>query len=522
MPNISRRNLLVVGGLSGAALLGSQTPASGSGRVVPPPTGPPVPKLPSGLFQLGVASGDPLPDSVVLWTRLARDPIHGGGMPNQNISVQWEIATDSRFGQRVQSGVSIARPDLGHSVHVETRGLRPNSWYYYRFRVGTDISPVGRTRTAPAYGTNPGRVRFAIASCQNYQHGFFVAHRDLARQNLDFVAFLGDYIYESPVDAAAVRQHEGTHEPLTLTEYRNRYARYRTDADLRAAHANFPWIITLDDHEVDNDWAAAVPQDPDKQSPSAFAARRAAAFQAWYEHMPVRQSSRPNSTRMQVYRRFEWGELARIHVLDTRQYRTDQATTPAQADDPARTMTGAAQERWLTDGLTTGTQRWNIVANQTPVAQTDQKAGPEQVLWTDPWDGYRVQRKRLMELMGTSRVSNPLVITGDRHWTMAADLKPDFNREGSPVVASELVGTSITSNGDEDQAAWHRTWDPIIRESPHWKYGDSRRGYMLCDVDGTRALATQRVMSTVRSASGTASAGEQFVVHAGKKGLERA
>jgi alkaline phosphatase D len=519
MTNISRRRLLVVGGLSSATVLGARTPAGGTENQIVLPR---IPKLPSGLFKLGVASGDPLPDSVVLWTRLAPDPIRGGGMPNRTVPVQWEIASDEQFRQRVQAGTASALPELGHSVHVETRGLRPDAWYFYRFRVGTEISPVGRTRTAPASGAATSRLRFAVASCQNYQHGYYVAHRDLARQNLDFVAFLGDYIYESGPSSTAVRRHEGTGEPFTLAEYRNRYARYRTDADLRAAHAAFPWIVTLDDHEVDNDWAAAVPQDPDKQSPSAFAARRAAAFQAWYEHMPVRQSTRPNVTRMQVYRRFEWGTLARIHVLDTRQYRTDQATTPAQADDPARTMTGAAQERWLTGGLTTGSQRWNIIANQTPVAQTDEVAGPEQVLWMDPWDGYRVQRRRLMELMGTSQVANPLVVTGDRHWTMACDLKPDFNRAGSPVVASELVATSITSNGDEDQAAWHRRWDPVIRESPHWKYGDGRRGYLLCDVDRTRTLATQRVVNTVVSNAGVASQGEQFVVQAGRKGIQLA
>ncbi|WP_020579007.1 alkaline phosphatase D family protein [Actinopolymorpha alba] len=527
MTPLSRRRLLTVGSLSAGALLtGSVPPISFAdatfGTTDPARTTSRVSRgLPADVFQLGVASGEPWPDSVVLWTRLAPDPLHGGGLRGIDaVPVEWEIARDQAFRFVERRGTAYAHPREGHSVHVEPQGLRPGREYYYRFRAGTQISPVGRTRTAPARHAQPHRMRFAFASCQNYQHGYFVAYRDLVEQDVEFLAFLGDYIYESAPHPRAVRRHEGTGEPVTLAEYRNRYARYKTDPDLRAAHAHCPWIVTFDDHEVDNDWAGGVPQDPGKQSPAAFAARRAAAYQAWYEHMPVRRIAKPQGTRIQAYRRLRWGDLARIHVLDTRQYRTDQARDPRQFDDPSRTMTGPAQERWLVDGLTSGGQRWNLLANQVPLVRTDRKAGPEEVLWADPWDGYRAQRRRLLRVLGSDPVSNPVVLTGDRHFTMACDLTSDFDDPGARAVGAEIVGTSITSEGDQDQAAWHRRWDQVIAESPYWKYGDGRRGYVVCDVDRERALATLRVASNVGTPDGRMSTARQFVIESGRRGLE--
>ncbi|MEQ7126833.1 alkaline phosphatase D family protein [Actinopolymorpha sp. B11F2] len=536
MSELSRRRLLTLGGVSVGAALTGVVPAFGTASAAPvrqsagriaattpsrfAAPGAVTRSLPTDLFGLGVASGDPWPDSVVLWTRLAPDPLEGGGMPDRAIPVEWEIATDERFRRSVRRGTAHARPEFGHSVHVEPGGLRAGSEYFYRFRAGTEVSSVGRTRTAPAAGTSPRRLRLAYASCQNYQQGFYVAHRDLAEQDLDLVAFLGDYIYESPPSDTGVRRHEGEGEPFSLVEYRNRYARYKTDADLRAAHAACPWIVTFDDHEVDNDWAGPVPQDPDQQAPEEFRERRAAAFQAWYEHMPVRRSVAPEGASIQAYRRFSWGDLARIHVLDTRQYRSDQPTTPDEADDPARTMTGSDQEAWLVGGLTSGRQRWNLLANQAPMAQTDRKAGPEQVLWTDPWDGYRAQRRRLFEVLGSSRVANPVVLTGDRHFTMACDLTTDFDDPEARVVGAEIVGTSISSGGDLAPADWHGTWDQIIAESPYWKYGDGRRGYVVCDVDREAIVATLRVASAVAVEDGSVSAAKRFVVEAGRRGVE--
>ncbi len=518
MTVLSRRRLLALGGWTAGALATTAFTAARTST------------LPTDLFTLGIASGDPSPDSVVLWTRLAPDPLDRGGMPERPVEVAWEMATDEAFRRRVRAGVAVARPEHGHSVHVEPGGLQPGATYFYRFRAGEQISPVGRTRTAPERHSSPDRMRLAYASCQNYQQGYYIAHRDLAEQDVDVVAFLGDYIYQSTPSSTAVRTHEGSGEPYTVADYRNRYARYKTDPDLRAAHAAFPWLVTFDDHEVADDWTGGEggeggergDGDPDRVDPQAVGARRTAALRAWYEHMPVRRSAAPAGLRIQAYRRLEWGDLARIHVLDTRQYRSSPATSPAQADDPSRTMLGTAQERWLVDGLTTGRQAWNLIANQAPMAQTDQRAGPDQVLWTDPWDGYRVQRSRLLKTFGMDRVANPVVLTGDRHFTMACDLTADFDDPEAAVVGAEVVGTSVSSGGDENPAEWRRTWDPVIAESPYWKYGDVRRGYVVCDVDRERALATLRVASSVEHHSATVSTGRRFVVESGRAGVEDA
>ena len=286
MTVLSRRRLLALGGWTAGALATTAFTAARTST------------LPTDLFTLGIASGDPSPDSVVLWTRLAPDPLDRGGMPERPVEVAWEMATDETFRRRVRAGVAVARPEHGHSVHVEPGGLQPGATYFYRFRAGEQISPVGRTRTAPERHSSPDRMRLAYASCQNYQQGYYIAHRDLAEQDVDVVAFLGDYIYQSTPSSTAVRTHEGSGEPYTVADYRNRYARYKTDPDLRAAHAAFPWLVTFDDHEVADDWTGGEggeggergDGDPDRADPQAVGARRTAALRAWYEHMPVRRS----------------------------------------------------------------------------------------------------------------------------------------------------------------------------------------------------------------------------------------
>lgn len=309
-------------------------------------------------FSLGVASGEPFSDSVVLWTRLAPDPLNGGGMPNHPVPVKWQIAADESMKQIVRSGTEMAVPEFGHSVHAEVSGLRPDHWYWYQFRVGNEVSPVGRTRTAPAMGDRVNRFRFAFASCQNWEQGYYTAYKYMAEEDLDLVIHLGDYIYEGPPRETALRPHSGNGEPYTVEEYRNRHAQYKTDPNLQAAHAAFPWLVTWDDHEVDNNYADEIPQDPEQQSREDFLARRAAAYQVYYEHMPLRRFSIPRGPDMQLYRRLTFGNLAEFNVLDTRQYRTDQpcgdGTKPRceQVFDPNATLTGAEQERWLFDGLT--------------------------------------------------------------------------------------------------------------------------------------------------------------------------
>ncbi|MFF4485146.1 alkaline phosphatase D family protein [Streptomyces sp. NPDC001544] len=491
-----RRRLLTAGaavvGAAASAQLWLPTTARAAGST-----------LPDGVFSLGVASGDPLPDGIVLWTRLAPDPLNGGGMPDSAVPVEWELADDERFRKTVRRGVAQAQPEFGHSVHVDVRGLHPGRTYWYRFRSGGQVSPTGRTRTAPHPHRKGGSLRVALASCQNWQHGYFTPYADMLAQDPDFVLFVGDYIYESSPSATAVRRHEGKGEPYSLVQYRNRYAQYRSDPDLAAMHANAPWVVTFDDHEVDNDWAGEIPQDPDKQPHDAFVARLTAAFQAYYEHMPVRATAIPNGPHIRMYRRLEFGRLARLNVLDTRQFRSDQATSQAGAQDPSMTMLGADQKEWLLDGLRDSPARWNIIASQIMLAETDLQLGEGKLWYYDAWDGYQVERNALLkEFTG---IRNPVVLSGDRHLTMISDLKEDFADPESDVVGAEFVGTSISSSGDQDQAAFHAQWDPLKADNPHWKVIDAHRGYHLFDIRHGGIDAQVRVVDTVLKPQANAS-----------------
>ncbi len=250
---LKRRSLIIgAGALAGLAI------ASQTNRVIA------TPRFTDYPFSLGVASGDPLPTSVVLWTRLAPDPLNGGGMIPNPVPIQWQVATDATMRQVVRRGTATATPELAHSVRVVVEGLQPNRWYWYQFQVGNEISPIGRTRTAPALGDRLARFRFAFASCQDWQNGYYTAYKHLAAEDLDLVLHLGDYIYEYGPEAGKPRQHNGP-EIVSLEDYRNRHALYKTDPNLQAAHANFPWIVTWDDHEVDNNYADAIPEDGQSQ-----------------------------------------------------------------------------------------------------------------------------------------------------------------------------------------------------------------------------------------------------------------
>ncbi|MGV9452902.1 alkaline phosphatase D family protein [Streptomyces sp. NPDC003635] len=476
--------------------------------------------LPEGVFSLGVASGDPLPDGIVLWTRLAPDPLNGGGMPDAVVPVQWELAEDERFRKVARRGTAQARPEYGHSVHVDVRGLRPGRRYWYRFRAGGRVSPVGRTRTAPHPFSSGGDLRFALASCQNWQHGWFTPYADMLDQDPDVVLFVGDYIYESVPSATAPRKHEGAGEPYSLEQYRNRYAQYRSDPDLAAMHAGAAFVVTFDDHEVDNDFAGEIPQDPAKQPHDAFAARLTAAYQAYYEHMPVRATAVPNGPHIRMHRRLDFGRLARLNVLDTRQYRSDQATTQAGAMDPTLTMLGAAQKQWLLDGLRNSPARWNLIASQIMMAETDLLVGEGKQWFYDAWDGYQAERNQFLGEF--RRVRNPVVLTGDRHLTMVSDLREDFANPESAVVGAEFVGTSISSNGDQDQEAFRREWDPRRADNPHWKLLDAHRGYHLFDIRRDGIDAQVRVVDTVRRPTATPSTLAKLRVEAGRPGVELA
>ncbi|WP_219941768.1 alkaline phosphatase [Iamia sp. SCSIO 61187] len=465
-------------------------------------------------FTLGVASGDPTPGGIVLWTRLAPRPLEGGGMPNRRVPVQWEVATDERFSRVVARGAEHATPAMGHSVHAEVSGLRPGHWYWYRFRAGRTISPVGRTRTAPAQGAHVASTAFALTSCQSYTAGYFTAHRHMSEEDLDLVVQVGDYIYEGAPNPANLRVHEGVGEPVTLIEYRNRHAQYRADADLQAAHAAFPWAVVLDDHEIDNNWADEVPQDPARQPRDAFLARRAAALQAYYEHMPLRRSSLPQGIDAQLYRRLTFGDLLDVHVLDTRQYRSDQDR--ARRLDPSRTILGDEQERWLMAGLAGPTARWNALAQQVFFSQRDFTAGPDATFSDDAWDDYVPERNALRDHIAAVGASNPVILTGDVHASYVCDVKADFDDPASATVATELVGTSISTGGDGVEQG---SGDPVqLAENPHIRFINRRRGYLRNVVTHTEWTADFRTVDVVTVPGAPVATKASFVIEDGRAG----
>jgi alkaline phosphatase D len=475
-------------------------------------------------FQLGVASGDPAPDGFVLWTRLAPDPIHGGGMPPEDVPVDWEVADDEGMSKVVRKGTATASKDWAHSVHVEVAGLEPGRPYWYRFRAAGEISPVGRARTTPAVDAMPERFRFAFASCQHYERGYYTALRNMAADDLDAIVHLGDYIYEGGTSDNGVRRHNSP-EIVSLEDYRNRYALYRSDADLQAAHASCPWVVTWDDHEVDNNYADDISEE-EGVDPVAFLARRAAAYQAYYEHMPLRRACLPKGPDMQLYRGVRYGQLAAFSVLDTRQYRSDQPCGDgggkAPCDgvfDPNASLLGGTQEEWLFGRLRGSDARWNVLAQQVMMARVDRTPG-DAVAWSmDQWSGYDAGRKRLLQFLQDTKVSNPVVLTGDIHCNWVNDLKVDFDSESGPVVATEFVGTSISSGGDG--AEKRDDTDAMLAENPFVKFFNAERGYVRCELTPERWQADYRVVPKVRVPDGECLTRASFVVENGRAGAER-
>ena len=475
-------------------------------------------------FTLGVASGDPLPDSVVLWTRLAPDPLQGGGMPSANVPVDWEVARDVGFREIDRRGSTLARPELGHSVHVEVGGLQPGREYWYRFRAGGELSQAGRTLTAPADGVEVSRYRFGVCGCNHYESGFFTAFRRIAEEQFDFVLHTGDYIYEQNWTAGPVRRHHSG-EPFTLVEYRNRYAQYKMDPDLIAAHASAPFIVTWDDHEVADNYAG----DHDRAgTPAAmFLLRRAAAYQAFYEAMPLRAPALPVGSHLRLYRRLKFGNLMDLSMLDTRQWRSDQAcgdgnrTGCAEALDPSRTMLGAEQERWLFENLATARARWTVIGQQVHMFARDLSAiDPAAQLSMDKWDGYAVSRNRLFARLVATRAPNPVVLSGDVHLHYGAELKVDFRRPESRTVGVEFVNTAVSSNGDGADVA--PTWERIRPDNPCVKYHSARRGYIACTATPAAMRADFKILDRVTTPGAPAHVGGALVVEAGKSSLQRA
>ncbi len=477
---------------------GGAVTTTGPATSAPPTTAPaPAADLPGYPFTLGVASGDPDATSVVLWTRLAPDPLSGGGMPPTDIDVLWEASATPEFAGVVASAVVTSMADHGHTLHVRAE-LDPGEWYY-RFRVGEHISPVGRTHVAPAADEQVEGVRFAAASCQNYANGHYAAHRDIAEQQPDFVVWLGDYIYESAGGANAnpdARVHLGP-EPTDVETYRNRYARYKTDPHLQAAHAACPWFVIWDDHEVENNYAGLMPQDP--ADAAAFAARRFAAYKVWWEHTPTRLDAPtdPNGE-YRIYRDAQWGDLLELALLDGRQYRTDQACgditlslEPACVEtfDPARTMLGGEQQEWLLSTLQESAAVWNVVGNQVVLADATINGA---VLNYDQWDGYPAARTELLHSLAKRAIPNVVVLTGDIHLAAVAQLR-DGDRATGTDVGVEFVTTSISSDGlvgDELTDVFKAFPDLVDAELAH-------RGYTLHTVTRDLWTADYRIVAEV-------------------------
>ncbi|MQY07930.1 alkaline phosphatase D family protein [Actinomadura macrotermitis] len=530
LSGLDRRSFLVNTGLittgitaGGLALTGGTAQAAPATRRAPRPGDP---------FTLGVASGDPSHDGFVLWTRLATRPLaeNGlGGMPAKTVPVQWQVAEDARFRRVVRHGTADARPASAHSVHVELSGLRPGREYWYRFKTGKHVSPAGLTRTAPHPGTFGPALAMAFVSCSQYEHGHFTAYRRLAEEHPDLILHLGDYQYEYAKDSyeipgGNVRDHEGP-ETVTLAGYRQRHAQYKSDPDLQAAHRAAPWLVVFDDHEVENNWAGDVPEEgSDTPERDEFLKRRAAAFQAYYENMPLRRGSVPHGPDIQIYRRVRWGRLAGFHMLDTRQFRDDQAcgdgnkVCPAAAD-PARSITGAKQEKWLLDGFRRSEARWDVIGQQVFFAQRDSDAGPLKKTSQDAWDGYVASRKRITDGWVAAKVRNPVVLTGDVHAHWASDLKADYDDPSSRTVGSELVCSSITSGGDgaDSNPADH----PYLKINKHLRFYNNQRGYVITRIGKDEMRADFKTVPTVRTPGAAASTKATFVIHDRVPGLKQ-
>lgn len=501
-----------------------------------------APKFSAYPFALGVASGDPWPDGFVIWTRLAPEPLEEhAGMPMLAVPVRWEVAEDERFARVVGKGESIARPELGHSVHVEVAGLRPGRPYWYRFHVeGQPPSPAGTVRTAPAAGAAVDRLRIGVAGCQHWEGGYFTAFRHLSQEpELDAVFHYGDYIYEHGGNAGkfvlddagnpVARRHVGQ-EIYTLDDYRRRHAQYKSDPDLQAAHAAVAFLPTWDDHEIDNNWAGR--EDQDGTPSEVFALRRFAAMQAWYENMPVRRALFPrmDGGGLSMHRRIDYGGLLRVHLMDTRQYRTRQRCDPGllrrgracrPVDDAGEEqIIGAAQEQWLAQGLDGGF-RWHLLAQQVMMMPfTYPKTRAAGRLNTDSWSGYPEARQRVLDLLAQRTQGNVVVATGDVHKHHVGVVPRDPADPASAAVATEFVTTSIASGGDGSDMP--DGWDEVLSDNPHTRMFSDRRGYQVFDI-GRKTWHTDVVaLDRISRPGGRKRVIARFAVEHGRPGAEDA
>ncbi|WP_327356519.1 alkaline phosphatase D family protein [Streptomyces sp. NBC_01304] len=523
--HLGRRRFLTVTGAAAALAFATNLPGMAHAAEMD------AARIAEDPFTLGVASGDPLPGNVLLWTRLAPQPYApDGGLPAERVTVQWELAHDERFRRIARRGSVTAHPEFAHSVHVEVDHLGEDRVYFYRFRTGSWISPVGRTRTAPGRGDHSSELTLAAVSCQAYHDGYYTAYKHLAGDDVDVVFHLGDYLYEYAVNAVGGARNytdrtlpaHYNRETVTLEDYRMRYGLYKSDPDLKAAHAAHPFVVTWDDHEVENNYASGIPEND--VPPEQFLLRRAAAYRAYWENQPLRRRQAPEGADAQLYRRLHWGRLAQFDILDTRQYRSDQAYGDGahipgpESDDPARTLTGATQERWLLDGWHSSRALWNVVPQQVTFAQRRLDLNAQAKVSMDAWDGYRASRDRILAGAAAIGIENLMVLTGDVHVGYAFDIKQDFDDPASRTVGTEIVATSISSG--KDGADKPANWDTYMRANPHMKFYNGRRGYAVVTLGLEQARADFKTVSAITSPGAPIATAASFVTEVGDPGLK--
>jgi len=500
------------------------------------------PRLDGDPFPLGVASG-PSERRVVLWTRVVPDlqaqiaRLSGLGTERYvatrsdelrrsapSFEVRWEVADDEAFRNVVTRGTARALPELAHSVHVEVDDLAPSRWYWYRFLLG-DAFSVGRTRTPDAADSARENLRVALASCQHFEYGHFGAYAHMRADDPELVLFVGDYIYEGGPNASRYRTHPFP-SARTLFDYRLRHALYRLDPDLQRMHAHCPWLLTWDDHEVSNDYARDVGEDPAVDGH----ARRLAAYQAYYEHLPLPVSTLVERfSHVRLYRAQRAAALASFIVLDDRQYRDRQPCQPAgrggssvvddgacpERRDPARTLLGRAQLAWLRQQFADSRTRWNFVVQQTLFSPLNREAGGAR-FWTDGWDGYPAEREHVLAAIERTALPNPVLLGGDVHANWVCDVKRHFDDPRSPVIGAEFCGTSITAASGWDAARTAR----VAAANPHVRFADSeKRGYLVADVNERVLRVKLRVVDDVRKKAPEASTLATFEVDAGRAGV---
>ncbi|MET8946940.1 alkaline phosphatase D family protein [Streptomyces sp. NPDC004542] len=499
-------------------------------------------------FLHGVASGDPLPDGVLLWTRVTptAEAIPGSGL-GPDTEVSWTVAKDRAFTAVVAEGSTTATAAADHTVKADIRGLEPATDYWFRFSAGGTDSPVARTRTAPAADASVAGLRFGVVSCADWEAGYFSSYRHLAaRGDLDAWLHLGDYIYEYGTGeygtrGTVVRPHAPAHEILTLADYRTRHGRYKTDPDLQALHAKAPVIAIWDDHEFANDSWSGGAENHTEGAEGTWAARQAAARQAYFEWMPVRPAIAGTT-----YRRLRFGKLADLSLLDLRSFRSQQVKVGnGSVDDPDRTITGRAQLDWLKAGLKASDTKWRLVGNSvmispfavgslpadllTPLAKLLGLPQEGLALNTDQWDGYTDDRRELLAHLRSNAIGNTVFLTGDIHMAWANDVPVDAGTYPlSASAATEFVVTSLTSDNLDDivkvpEGTVSAIAAPVIRAANrhvHWVDTD-RHGYGVLDVTADRAQMDYYVLSDRTDANATSTWARSYRTRSGTQRVER-